>query len=184
MRRAILASMGILVLGSAMTWSMPKKNLPADVGAGRIAWFDISTTNLAQAKEFYGKLFGWQFNPVQGSDQAAEIVAGGTPIGTIRGAEGAISAFNGVVYVQVNDIQASCKKAADLGAKVVPGFPFNLPGPHRSHRPVHGSLRPSDGHVLENAASARAGDGKMTSYLGACDSATPPLRSSFKTRSP
>jgi predicted enzyme related to lactoylglutathione lyase len=127
MRRAILASMGILVLGSAMTWSMPKKNLPADIGAGRIAWFDISTTNLAQAKEFYGKLFGWQFNPVQGSDQAAEIVAGGTPIGTIRGAEGAISAFNGVVYVQVNDIQASCKKAADLGAKVVPGFPFNLP---------------------------------------------------------
>jgi predicted enzyme related to lactoylglutathione lyase len=32
-----------------------------------------------------------------------------------------------VVYVQVTDIRASCKKAAELGATVVPGFPFNLP---------------------------------------------------------
>ena len=124
MRRAILACMGILFLGSAMMWSMPKK---PDVGAGRIAWFDITTTNLAQSKEFYGKLFGWQFTPVAGTDKAAEIVAGGTPIGTIRGTEGKISPFNGVVYVQVDDIQASCKKAAELGATVVPGFPFNLP---------------------------------------------------------
>ena len=127
MRRAILASTVVLILASAPLRSTPKKNLPPDVGAGRIAWFDITTTNLAQSKEFYGKLFGWQFNPVQGSDQAAEIVAGGTPIGTIRGTEGKISPFNGVVYVQVDDIQASCKKAQDLGATLVPGFPFNLP---------------------------------------------------------
>ncbi len=127
MRRAILATAVILTISNRPLHSATKKNLPADVGAGRIAWFDISTTNLAQATDFYGKLFGWQFNPVQGSDQAAEIVAGGTPIGTIRVAEGSISPFNGVVYVQVNDIQASCKKAADLGAKLAPGFPFNLP---------------------------------------------------------
>jgi len=127
MRKAILAFAAILFLGSAMIWSMPKKNLPADVGAGRIAWFDITTTNLAQSKEFYGKLFGWTFNPVMGSDQAAEIVAGGTPIGTIRGTDGKISPFNGVVYVQVTDLPASCQKAAELGATLVPGFPFNLP---------------------------------------------------------
>lgn len=126
MRKAILASTLTLTLMSVPLHSAPKKNLPPDVGAGRIAWFDITTTNLAQSKEFYGKLFGWQFNPVQGSNQAAEIVAGGTPIGTIRGAEGKISPFNGVVYVQVDDIQASCKKAQDLGATLVPGFPFNL----------------------------------------------------------
>ncbi len=127
MRRAILASTVILILGNVMMRSMPKTNPPADVGAGRIAWFDITTTNLAKSKEFYGKLFGWTFNPVQGSDQAAEIVANGTPIGTIRGTEGKISPFNGVVYVQVDDIQSACKKATELGATVVPGFPFNLP---------------------------------------------------------
>jgi hypothetical protein len=120
----MMACMGILFLGSAMMGAMPKK---PDVGAGRIAWFDITTTNLAQSKEFYGKLFGWQFTPVVGTEKAAEIVADGTPIGTIRGTEGKISPFNGVVYVEVDDIRASCKKAAELGATVVPGFPFNLP---------------------------------------------------------
>lgn len=55
-----------------------------------------------------------------------EIVSGGTAIGTLRRAEGKISPFNGVVYVQVTDIQASCAKAKDLGGTVVPGFPFDL----------------------------------------------------------
>jgi len=32
------------------------------------------------------------------------------------------------VYVQVNDLPAACKKAKDLGATIVPGFPFDLPG--------------------------------------------------------
>ena len=75
----------------------------------------------------YGRLFDWQFTPVQGTDQAAEIVARGTAIGTLRVADGKISTFNGVVYVQVADIQASCRKAEELGGTVVPGFPFNLP---------------------------------------------------------
>lgn len=105
----------------------PAKAPPADVGAGRVAWFDISTSNLARAREFYASLFDWQFTPVQGTNRAVEVVSGGTPIGTIRTAEGAISAFNGVVYVQVADIQASCQKAKALGATIVPGFPFNLP---------------------------------------------------------
>jgi predicted enzyme related to lactoylglutathione lyase len=37
-----------------------------------------------------------------------------------------ISGFNGVVYVQVSDIQASCKKSKELGGTIVEGFPFNL----------------------------------------------------------
>src|SRR3982074_1555174 len=81
----------------------------------------------AAVKNFYRKLFDWQFNPVQGTDQAAEIVAGGTAIGTLRVADGKITAFNGVVYVQVTDLQASCKKAKELGGTIPPGFPFNLP---------------------------------------------------------
>jgi uncharacterized protein len=97
-----------------------------DVGTGRIAWFDISTSSMSRSKEFYGKLFDWQFTPLQGTDLAVEIVAGGKSIGTLRVAEGAISAFNGVVYIQVADMLASCKKAESLGGKVVPGFPFNL----------------------------------------------------------
>ena len=64
---------------------------------------------------------------MKGSDLAAEIVSRGTPIGTLRVAEGKISPFNGVVYVQVADLPASCKKAKELGGTIPPGFPFDLP---------------------------------------------------------
>ena len=124
MRNAILAMILATTFGTA---ELHAATLPADVGPGRIAWFDITTTNLPQSKDFYGKLFDWQFTPVQGTDQAAEIVAGGTAIGTLRSADGQITPFNGVVYVQVTDIQASCKKAKELGGTIPPGFPFNLP---------------------------------------------------------
>ncbi|HWM93396.1 MAG TPA: VOC family protein [Thermoanaerobaculia bacterium] len=123
MRSAILA----MILATLVSGELHAATPPADVGPGRIAWFDITTTSLPQSKDFYGKLFDWQFNPVQGTDLAAEIVAGGTAIGTLRVADGQITAFNGVVYVQVTDIQASCKKAKELGGTIPPGFPFNLP---------------------------------------------------------
>ena len=125
--RTILAMTVTLILVAGQLQADPPKAPPTDVGPGRIAWFDLTTSNLAQSKEFYGKLFDWSFTPVQGTDLAVEIVAGGTAIGTLRGAEGKISAFNGVVYVQVNDIQASCTKAKELGGTVAPGFPFDLP---------------------------------------------------------
>jgi uncharacterized protein len=127
MRRLILATTLTLILISGRLYSSTRKSPPADVGAGRIAWFDITTTDLQRSKEFYGKLFDWQFAPVQGSDQAMEIVSRDTSIGTLRVAGGDISAYNGVVYVQVSDMMAACNKATELGGKVVPGFPFNLP---------------------------------------------------------
>lgn len=113
--------------GAGPIHAAESKAPPTDVGPGRIAWFDIATPNLKQSKEFYGKLLDWRFTAVQGTDQAAEIVAGGKAIGTLRGADGKISQFNGVVYVQVNDLPATCKKAKELGATIPPGFPFNLP---------------------------------------------------------
>lgn len=117
-----------LTLISGTIESAISQTLPADVGSGRVAWFDLATTNLARSKAFYGQLFDWQFTPVQGTDQAMEIVAGGTGIGTLRVADGTISVFNGVIYVQVTDLQASCRKAKALGGTIPPGFPFNLPG--------------------------------------------------------
>jgi predicted enzyme related to lactoylglutathione lyase len=125
MHLSILATTAILALAGAQV--EPPKPLPADVGPGRVAWFDITTTDLSKSKEFYGQLFDWKFTPVEGTDQAVEIVSGGTAIGTIRGAEGQVSAFNGVVYIQVKDIQEACKRATELGGTVAPGFPFDLP---------------------------------------------------------
>jgi len=121
MRAMILAVM-------LMTLSPVHAQTKPDVGPGRVAWFDITTTDIAKSKAFYGALFGWTFNSVAGTDLAAEIVIGGTGIGTLRRAEGKISPFNGVAYIQVPDVQASCNKAKELGGTVIPGFPFDLDG--------------------------------------------------------
>jgi predicted enzyme related to lactoylglutathione lyase len=127
MRNATVATTVALALVAGQLQAAPPKSPPADVGPGRVAWFDVTTSNLPQSKEFYGKLFDWSFTPVQGTDQAVEIVARGEAIGTLRVAEGKISPFNGVIYVQVTDIQASCRRSKELGGTVAPGFPFDLP---------------------------------------------------------
>jgi len=127
MRSVVLAMTAAVGLGMGQAQPDSSKSWPADVGPGRVAWFDLTTTDLAKSRDFYSKLLDWKFRPVQGTDQAVEIVARDAAIGTLRVAEGQISSFNGVVYVQVNDIQASCNKAKELGATVAHGFPFNLP---------------------------------------------------------
>lgn len=125
MRTTVLVLTVAAALAAALYQDKPAKPKP-DVGAGRIAWFDITTKDMAKSKEFYGKLFDWKFNSPEGMDFFAEIVSGDVGIGTLRVAEGAISHFNGVVYVQVDDIQVACRKAKELGATVIDGFPFDL----------------------------------------------------------
>lgn len=127
MRSLVLLVAVGLALVSARVQSGSSASIPPDVGAGRIAWFDITTSDLTRSKQFYASLFDWRFTPLAGTDQAVEISAGGAAIGTLRVAEGRISPFNGVVYVQVADLPATCRKATELGATMVPGFPFDLP---------------------------------------------------------
>lgn len=127
MRIAILVMTLVVSLGLGALYAAPPKDPKPDVGTGRVAWFDITTTNLPTSKEFYGKLLGWQYTPVPGTDQAAEITVGGVGIGTIRRERAKPGTSNGVVYIQVSDMRASCQKAKDLGGTVVDGFPFNLP---------------------------------------------------------
>ena len=124
MRNVLLATTVALFLAAA---PVQAATMPADVGSGNVVWFDLTTTDLAKSRDFYGKLLDWTFAPVKGTNQAVEIVAGRKGIGTLRVTEGAISGFNGVIYVQVNDLPAKVAKAKELGATIVPGFPFDLP---------------------------------------------------------
>jgi predicted enzyme related to lactoylglutathione lyase len=126
---APLAAFAVAALFVGAT-SLPQDSKPKakpDVGAGRVAWFDLTTRDMKKSKEFYGKLFDWKFTGVAGAAElAVEVVSGDEAIGTIRVAEGAISSYNGVVYIQVDDMRASCKKAQELGGTIPPGFPFDL----------------------------------------------------------
>ena len=124
MRNVLLATTVALFLAAV---PLRAATMPVDVGSGHVAWFDLTTTDLAKSRDFYGKLLDWTFAPLKGTDQAVEIVAGKKGIGTLRVAEGTISGFNGVIYVQVKDLPAKVAKAKELGAMIIPGFPFDLP---------------------------------------------------------
>jgi len=126
MNRVMLLTGAAIIAIAAGVMAQVKPQMPADVGPGRVAWFDISTTDLARAKAFYEKMFDWTFTAVKGTNQALEINSRGSRIGTLRTAEGAISGFNGVVYIQVDDVRSASEKAKTLGGTVVKGFPFNL----------------------------------------------------------
>ena len=127
MRSKVIAASIAFVLTAGLCAALNQKGPKPDVGDGRVAWFDITTTNLGQSKAFYAGLFGWEFTSMKGAENlAAEIVSGGRTIGSLRVAEGKISPYDGVVYIQVRDMPASCAKAKELGGMIPPGFPFNL----------------------------------------------------------
>ena len=50
MRNAILAMGMTVAVVTGQLHAATHKTPPANVGPGRIAWFDITTTNLAQSK--------------------------------------------------------------------------------------------------------------------------------------
>ena len=72
MRKVMMAMAMAMTLATGASHAAPKAPKP-DVGAGRVAWFDITTGNMAQSKEFYGKLFDWTFTALKGTDLAVEI---------------------------------------------------------------------------------------------------------------
>jgi predicted enzyme related to lactoylglutathione lyase len=81
---------------------------------------ELNTTDVAKAKSFYGKLFGWTLEDVEmnGGTYTMINVGEGTGGGIIKHpVPGAPSAW--LAYVQVDDIGAATQKAKSLGAKVM-----------------------------------------------------------------
>jgi uncharacterized protein len=81
---------------------------------------ELSTTDVAKAKAFYGKLFDWSLEDVPVGDSTYTMikVGQGTGGGLMKHpVAGAPSAW--LAYVQVDDIDAATKKAKSLGANVM-----------------------------------------------------------------
>ena len=88
---------------------------------GVFSWNELMTTDIAGAKEFYGKMFNWQLQdmnadmPYTMAKTDDEDVAGMMPmppeVGKMPPMWGA--------YVTVDDVAASAKQAEALGGKVL-----------------------------------------------------------------
>lgn len=85
---------------------------------------ELLTTDLASAKEFYGKLLGWRFTEttdIYGNPYLV-IFKNGTEVGGMMLKDGIIPDDVPPLwdsYVSVDDVETSAKRVEDLGGKIV-----------------------------------------------------------------
>jgi predicted enzyme related to lactoylglutathione lyase len=90
---------------------------------GAFSWFELMTTDVAAAKDFYTKLFGWntEESPMEGGQPYTVIkvkdkaVAG--LMATPPQAQGTPPMWS--IYITVDDVDAIAQKTAELGGKVL-----------------------------------------------------------------
>lgn len=82
---------------------------------------ELHTNDLAKAKTFYSKLFGWKLKdmPMPGGDSYTMLEVGEGTGGGMMKAQPPGSPPRWQAYVGVDDVAASTRKAKELGAKVM-----------------------------------------------------------------
>jgi predicted enzyme related to lactoylglutathione lyase len=98
--------------------------------AGAFTWSELSTSDLAKSKKFYGEVLGWGWG---GTDEYAEAQVSGRTIGGVMPRPKDLPAEvpdHWLVYFGSDDVDAQAAKAADLGATIVVP-PTDIPGTGR-----------------------------------------------------
>lgn len=90
---------------------------------GAFSWCDLMTTDVAAAKSFYTKLFGWETEDMSMPEMVYTVVkAGGKGIGGIttlpKNSPPGVPPMWGA-YVTVDDVDATARTAEQLGAKLL-----------------------------------------------------------------
>jgi hypothetical protein len=109
--------------------------------AGAVVRFEIMGADGDALERFYGALFDWRVEAVEGTGGGYRTVHPG------EGIEGGIGAFPGApsyvtIYVHAPDLEGTVRRAVELGASVL--------APPREVRPGMRTavLRDPEGHVL------------------------------------
>jgi uncharacterized protein len=88
---------------------------------GAFSWFELRTTDVKAAEEFYTRLFGWSTEPWTGVEKYTLIKVDGKEVGGIiassSGEAPAKSRWG--IYVTVIDVDETAKKAIQLGGKLL-----------------------------------------------------------------
>lgn len=79
---------------------------------------ELHTKDVGKSKEFYSRLFGWKLEDIPGMDYTIVNVGEGTGGGMMKNPMPE-DRDNWMPYILVDDVAASTKKAASLGAVVV-----------------------------------------------------------------
>jgi len=89
---------------------------------GAFSWTELMTTDPEGAKKFYSELFGWATDDMPMGDMTYTVLkAGDKEVGGImpipEQAKGTPPYWG--IYVTVDDVDATSKKAEELGAKTI-----------------------------------------------------------------
>src|SRR5215470_17627395 len=89
--------------------------------ATSFTYCELHTSNLAAAKTFYGKLLDWKLEDMRAGDVPyTQIQTGeGLPGGMM--ADGPMAASYWLTYIQVPSLDASIRRAQELGCNVLMG---------------------------------------------------------------
>ena len=97
----------------------------SDIPLGRFCWYELMTTDPGAAPDFYGQITGWGTTPWEGPGDTPYTVwmNGEAPIGGLMALpEEAIqdgAPPHWLVHISTPDIDATVKKAQDLGGEVL-----------------------------------------------------------------
>jgi uncharacterized protein len=94
-----------------------------------VVHFEVMGRDGAALRKFYGDLFDWEFNVMDGPVDYGLVSTGSDPAGGI-GADSTNSAGYVTFYVLVDDLDASIEQAKSLGATIAAG-PMPIPGDQR-----------------------------------------------------
>lgn len=85
---------------------------------GKVSWWDIQVTDLAEAQRFYGAVFGWTFQPM-GDTYAVAAGPGGEPYGglTTTG-KGDVGGRGTRIYFTADDLEDVLGKVGASGGTV------------------------------------------------------------------
>ena len=96
---------------------------------GKFIWVDLVTSDVESAREFYGKLLGWQFEGEEGKTTPFTLIRQGeTPIGGIVYRESPGSSHpeaRWLSYISVPDVDKAAETATENGGEVFVA-PFDL----------------------------------------------------------
>ena len=97
-----------------------------DTRPGRIGWQDLTVENAEQVRDFYSAVVGWKTEPLSMGDYDDYVMlspdeqAGIAGVCHARGVNARIPP-QWMIYINVEDLDASVARVTELGGKIVDG---------------------------------------------------------------
>jgi len=107
----------------------PEREIPEPQGPGTFCWYELLTPRPDAAQEYYTELFGWRLDTMPMENGAAYTVfrAGEKQVAGVQPMPAGVEAPpHWLLYVQVDDVDATAQKAAALGGRLLHG-PAGIP---------------------------------------------------------